>query len=252
MTSFANAPGRHLQDLILDTHAVATKEQKLACLKMLRTVVKNLSDPKKSNDPKFRQLKLSNPKVEANLTPCPSALEYMKAIGFDIVHDENDGEEYLRMKEEMKIVLSDMEAALCELNNAVDMVSPSPPSSSSSSSSSSSPFGQEKQTSEGNYSTTMLRSQSSTLSSASGASASSSSSVTRKIMSEKQKARLLLEKKRQQEAEEAKKARQRTSKLIKQDKYVRENDENWTSQQSAACVKSGTGINTFRDKYGEN
>mmetsp|Transcript_700 Transcript_700/g.1288 ORF Transcript_700/g.1288 Transcript_700/m.1288 type:complete len:251 (+) Transcript_700:155-907(+) len=250
MTSFANAPGRHLQDLILDTHAVATKEQKLACLKMLRTVVKNLSDPKKSNDPKFRQLKLSNPKVEANLTPCPSALEYMKAIGFDIVHDENDGEEYLRMKEEMKIVLSDMEAALCELNNAVDMVSLSPPSSSSSSSSS--PFGQEKQTSEGNYSTTMLRSQSSTLSSASGASASSSSSITGKIMSEKQKARLLLEKKRQQEAEEAKKARQRTSKLIKQDKYVRENDENWTSQQSAACVKSGTGINTFRDKYGEN
>ena len=36
------------------------------------------------------------------------------------------------------------------------------------------------------------------------------------------------------------------------DKYVRENDENWTSKQSAACVKSGTGINTFRDKFGEN
>ena len=36
------------------------------------------------------------------------------------------------------------------------------------------------------------------------------------------------------------------------DKYVRENDENWTSKQSAACVKSGDGISTFRDKYGEN
>ena len=36
------------------------------------------------------------------------------------------------------------------------------------------------------------------------------------------------------------------------DKYVRENDENWTSKQSAACVKSGSGINTFRDKFGEN
>jgi len=35
------------------------------------------------------------------------------------------------------------------------------------------------------------------------------------------------------------------------DKYVRENDENWTSKQSAACVKSGDGISTFRDKYGE-
>ena len=36
------------------------------------------------------------------------------------------------------------------------------------------------------------------------------------------------------------------------DKDVRENGGNWTSKQSAACVKSGTGINTFRDKFGEN
>ena len=47
-----------------------------------------------------------------------------------------------------------------------------------------------------------------------------------------------------------------TIKLIFQcvcaDKYVRENDENWTSKQSAACVKSGDGISTFRDKYGES
>lgn len=139
----------------------------------------------------------------------------MKAIGFDIVEDESDGEEYLRMKEGKEIVLSDMEAALCELNNAVDMVSPSPPSSFSSSTSSSFSFGEEKKTPEGHPSTTMLRSQSSTLSSASGVSASSG--VTGK-MSEKQKARLLLEKKRQQEVEEAKKARQRTSNLIKQGK----------------------------------
>lgn len=38
---------------------------------------------------------------------------------------------------------------------------------------------------------------------------------------------------------------------INVDKFVRENDENWTSKQSAACVKSGSGISTFRDKYGE-
>jgi len=40
--------------------------------------------------------------------------------------------------------------------------------------------------------------------------------------------------------------------MIKQDKYVRENDPNWKSGVSAACAKSGTGISTFRDKYGEN
>ncbi|KAL7470783.1 hypothetical protein ACHAXS_011110 [Conticribra weissflogii] len=154
------------------------------------------------------------------------------------------------MAEGKEIVISDMEAALCELNNAVDMVSPSSTStltSTTTATTTSTVFGEEKKTPEGNHGT-VLRWQSSTLSSASSTVSSGSSGK----ISEKQKARLLLEKKRQQEAEEAKKARQRTSDLIRQDKYVRENDENWTSKQSAACVKSGTGINTFRDRYGES
>merc|ERR1712071_456944 len=72
--------------------------------------------------------------------------------------------------------------------------------------------------------------------------------------SEKQKARLLLEKKREREKEEAKEARRKTSNLIKQDKFVRENDENWKSKQSAACVKSGSGdaITSFSDKFGSS
>ena len=81
---------------------------------------------------------------------------------------------------------------------------------------------------------------------------SSSSSTIPGHVSEKEKARILLEKKREREIQEDKEARRKTSTLIKQDKYVRENDENWTSKQSAACVKSGSGITTFRDKYGEN
>ena len=116
-----------------------------------------------------------------------------------------------------------------------------------------------------------------------------SSGVTGPI-SEKQKVRLLMEKKRQRENKKDKEAQRKTSNLIKQDeylskalhtisllsiyftlwtiltlivwlsrkkswcvdKYVTENDENWTSKQSAACVKSGKSINTFRDIYGEN
>lgn len=227
--SFAATPGMHLQHLILDSKAVATKDQKVACLKTLRIVVKNLADPQKNADPKYRQLKLSNEKVKAKIAPCPSGLDYMKALGFVVVIEE-DGEEYLRIGSST-ISISDMEASLAELNNAIEMLAPKEP------------YMEEKKTPEG-----IFRQQSSSLSAAS----SSASSSTTGRMSEKQKANLLMEKKRQRENEEAKEARRKTSNLIKQDKYVRENDENWTSKQSAACMKSGAGINTFRDTFGEN
>lgn len=228
--SFAETPGMHLQHLILETKATSTRDQKVACLKTLRIVVKNLADPLKSSDPKYRQLKLSNEKVRAKITPCPSAVDYMKALGFVLVIEEG-GQEYLRISPSVTIASKDMEAALAELNNAIEMLVPGEAS-----------FSEEKKTPEG----IIVRPLGGDISSA-----SSSLSATGR-MSEKQKARLLMEKKRQIEAREAKEARQKTSNLIKQDKYVRENDENWTSKQSAACVKSGSGISTFRDKYGEN
>jgi len=240
---------------------VATKEQKIACLKTLRIVVKNLADPSKNSDPKYRQLKLSNEKVKAKISPCPSAVDYMKAIGFVIVNEE-DGEEYLRIESSTTINTSHMNSSLCELNNAIDMLQPKET------------FIEEKKTPEG-----IIIPQNSSLSTTAGAKASSSSNAaTTGKMSEKQKARLLMEKKREREVQEAKAARKKTANLIKQgefkllilllfiscclilahlvplcvDKYVRENDPNWTSKQSAACVKSGSGINTFRDKFGEN
>lgn len=225
MSAFA-APGTHLQELIV---ATATTEQKIACLKTLRIVVKNLADPLKSADPKFRQLKLSNEKVKAKITPCPSAIDYMKAIGFSQVTD-SDGEEYLRIDATKTIDISHMQSSLVELNNALEMLTPKDVNSS---------FKEEKKSSEG------------VLPSKRPQPASSSSSTTEKL-SEKQKARLLMEEKERKEKEAAKAARKKTAALIKADKYVRENDENWESKQSAACVKSGTGISTFRDKYGEN
>lgn len=187
------APGTHLQHLILDTVAVATRDQKVACLKTLRIVVKNLADPQKNADPKYRQLKLSNEKVKAKITPCPSALDYMKAIGFVVVIEE-DGEEYLRIEPSKSISVTDMEASLAELNNAIEMLSPVEQS-----------FAEEKKTPEG----IIVREQSGGSSAASGASSTGR-------MSEKQKARLLMEQKRQREAQEAKEARKKTSNLIKQ------------------------------------
>jgi len=148
-------------------------------------------------------------------------MEYLQALGF--APAEEDGEDVLRISQ---VNSNDMEASLFELNAAIEIVSPNDDV--------------EEKKSE-------LDRTSSTLS----ASSSAGSSIGGR-MSEKQKARLLMEKKRLEEAEEAKRARQKTRDQIRQDKYVRENDENWASKQSAACVKSGTGISTFRDKYGEH
>lgn len=189
-------------------------------MKTLRIVVKNLGDPVKSTDPKFRQLKLSNEKLKAKISPCPAAIDYMKAIGFSQITD-TDGEEYLRIDAAKTIDVSHMQSSLVELNNALEMITPKDVNPE---------FREEKKTAD---------------------TATTSSSTTGKL-SEKQKARLLMEEKERRERAEAKAARKKTSALIKQDKYVRENDENWESKQSAACVKSGTGISTFRDKYGEN
>jgi len=162
--------------------------------------VKNLADPQKNADPKYRQLKLSNEKVKAKITPCPSALDYMKALGF--VDVAEGGEEYLRIEQSKQISVVEMEASLAELNNAIEMLVPKEQSA----------FVEEKKTPEG----IIISKQSSTLSTASAAASSSSSSATTGKMSEKQKARLLMEKKRRREAEEAKEARRKTSNLIKQ------------------------------------
>lgn len=201
-------------------------------LKTLRIVVKNLADPNKNADPKFRQLKLSNEKVKAKITPCPSAIDYMKAIGFSKVTD-SDGEEYLRIDATKTIDIPHMKSSLVELNNALQMLTPKDVNPRS--------FTEEKKSPDGILPS--KRPQSTSL---------SSSATTTEKLSEKQKARLLMEEKERKDKQAAKIARKKTAALIKADKYVRENDENWESKQSAACVKSGTGISTFRDKYGEN
>lgn len=234
MSSFENTPGMHLQNLILDTNVTATNLQKIECLKLLKVVIKNLSDATKSCDPKYRQLRLSNEKVEKKLLPCPSAIFYLEAVGFQKVTDE-DGSRFLRIVEGVTVDIKLMEASLFELTNALEMLAHN-----SSEMKKSSSFAEEKKTPEG-YATLSK--------SVSSASISSTSSGP---LSEKQKARLLMEKKRQREIAEAKAARAKTSAQIKQDKYVRKHDENWKSGQSAACVKSGDSVSTFRDKYGEH
>jgi hypothetical protein len=205
--SFANAPGMHLQHLVLDPNS--TNDEKIGCLRILRTVVKNLADPSKSADPKYRQLRLSNDRVRARLSPCPAALDYMKALGFVVVvvaQGGGDGAgECLRLDRAM--APSDAEASLAELDGAIGMLVPRP-------------GGAEQR----------RRSSSSVEEERGGAAAAAAApdpassapppgggatTATGRV-SEKERVRALLEKKRQAEAREAKEARRRTSDLIKQ------------------------------------
>lgn len=224
-------PGMHLQDLILDTKVEATPQQKADCLSLLKIVVKNLADPQKCDNPKYRQLRLDNEKVKQKLLPCPSAIEYLKAIGFVQATDDDDDDDtcqFLRIPNTTKVDTTQMDRSLLELTNALKMVGDT---NSAGSKKPSSSFADENKTDDISTTTT---------------------TTTTTKLSEKQKARILLEKKRKVEAQEAKVARAKNVAMLKADKHTRMHDPNWKSGVSAACVKSGTGISTFRDKFGEN
>lgn len=185
---------------------------------MLKIVTKNLADPIKYKEEKYRQLKLDNAKIQQNLEPCrPHAMQFLSCLGFV---PQNDAP-ILMVATPPNIVA--MQAALEQVTQAWQgltehLPNNNPPSKSS----------YQRQSS-------------------SSVSADSADSQ----LSEKQKARRLLAQKQQEEKNEAKRRRQATAALIQQDKYVRQNDANWTSAPSAACHKSGTSISTFRDRHGE-
>jgi len=195
----------------------------------LKVVTKNLADPVKSKDEKYRQLKLDNEKIQTKLMPCqPYALGYLQN-GLGFVLDENT--KTLSLPSYFHVNLVHMQGALEQVTQALNGLSPAPPSASKTNT------------------PTYERQSSSTVSSYS-ATSSTTTNGTEKL-SEKQKARRLLEEKQKAEQAEARRLRKATSDLIKQDKYVREHDENWTSGPSAAVNKSGTAISTFRDRHGE-
>jgi hypothetical protein len=152
-------------------------------------------------------------------------LEYLIAIGFQEATDEQ-GERILRTDRVLDLDL--MQASLQEVVNGLDIVQPTPlkvPSD-------------EKVVKK--HRTEMVEEK--------------KDDVVRSMperLSEKQKARILTEKAKELERVEAKAQRRKVAQLILQDKYVRENDENWTSAPSAACAKTGNAISTFRDRHGE-
>ena len=193
-------------------------------LKVLKVFTKNLLDPVKAKDEKYRQVRLDNCKIQQTLVPCnPAAVEYLHSLGFTPAASSDD--QVLRM--ETMIDAEVMAAALTAVQQALETLG----------------------VVKANNPPTTLQHQpssSSTLSSSSSATTNSTERLT-----EKQKARRLLEAQRQAELAQAKQSRKKTAALIQQDKYVRAKDENWTSGPSAAVHKAGNAIPTFRDRHGE-
>jgi hypothetical protein len=183
-----------------------TLGQKTDAVKTLQVVLKNaVIDPVKSQDPKYRQLKLGNPKLQQRMFCIPVVMEILQLVGFQ--EQTVDGEQCL-------------------------VLPPTTPASN----------GQECMA---ELQVTQQR-----LATIAGTTNNVKVAVPEKL-SEKQKARMLMEEKEKQEKQKAKENRKRNLELLKEDKHARENDPNWKPKVSAACAKAGSGISTFRDKYGE-
>jgi hypothetical protein len=188
-------------------------------LKLLTVVVKNLADPQKSVDPKYRHLKTCNEKIATKLLRFVQAVEFLISIGFSQQKDvdSNDGSTIFQIPAEHTVDLDAMQAALLQVTAAMAKVAT--PSS----------------TAAANTHVQLNQ-----------------KPVVKERLSEKQKARLLLAKKEAEEKKLERAYREKNIQALKQDEHVRRNDPNWKSGVSSACSKSGSSISTFRDKYGEN
>jgi len=205
-----------LQTFVSDPNI--TSQQKLNCLKLLKIILNNLTDPTKVKDKKYRQLRLENDKIKQKLASFPSALAFLTSasVGFVQIIDTVDDktEPLLRIEESVAVQnLNSIQSSLQEVIHGIDIVT--------------------KQQMPAIVATKPT-----------------TSKMVEKL-SEKQKARILLEQKEKEEKAKDKEERAKNVAMLKQDKHVRQNDPNWKSGVSAACSKSGTGISTFRDRYGE-
>lgn len=202
-------------------------------------IIKNLLKESESYEElqKYRQLRLQNMKVQRYVSTHPNVLQYLQqTIGFERVIDSIDGKEEASLRiaeterlpskdalqEQLSYVTSIVKRLDCNGTNTKVIRHSGSTSSMKSSSSDDNNGGNDNNT---------------------GASTK---------LTEKQKARLLMEEKLQQQKIRDEQDRKRTIQQIQNDKYVRQNDPNWKPGVSAAAEKSGTSMQTFRDKFGEN
>jgi PUB domain len=196
-------------------------------LKFLSIVIGNLVE--KPEEPKYRQLRLQNAKIQRYTTHAPIWAYLQQVLGFEKVNETNAegaSESLLRivdlssapshsmLREELQIVSTVLKRVDSLMN---------------------SPFVHSK----------VIDNSSST------SSLQTDESINTKL-TEKQKARKLIEERETLQKVKDEQARKRTIQQLQNDKHVRANDPNWKPSVSAAAAKSGESMSTFRDKFGEN
>jgi len=194
-----------------------------ASLKLVKTVVKNLVDH--PGEEKYTSIKLSG-KAGQKLAAAPTAIRYLESLGFVA-----DGDAFAISAEAALTAGSAAPTAAGNLVAANSTLS---------------------QLAVPSASAAAPRPALATTTSASNGSASNGSASVDQFagMSLKQKARRQKELDDAKKREDAKRLKAQELAKIKQDAYVRKNDENWKA--AAAGVKGGKDIDTFRGKHGED
>lgn len=205
----------------------------------MRVILKNLADPIKSQNRKYRTLKLSNPKLIDTLWSIPYIrMEWFEqTLGFTTQMEDNEEVLILtQLPSSSPVLLSSIYHPLqTSLDTALQLVDKESPKTTADLTEGANKKLKQEQDS------TMTESQQ-----------QQQPQPLVETLSEKQKARRLLEQSKAMEQKRAKEERMKQLQLLQQDQHTRMNDPNWKPGLSAACAKSGTSISTFRDKYGEN
>jgi len=211
--------------------------QKNDCLKTLTVVLKNLIDPAKGGivgegGLKYRTLKVDNPKLKARIFCSSNNNDVMDLLTNSTLIGMTRRENVLIMDEAPSDAIRDVIGlrVLPALTTTLSKIEKNNSSSSSST-----------------HKKAKLTEQNSVVTN----NTSSSNIVVPEKLSEKQIARRELEEKKRQEREADKQHRKATRAQIAADKLVRETDPNWKPAVSAAADKSGTGLQSFRDRHGE-
>mmetsp|Transcript_34003 Transcript_34003/g.36714 ORF Transcript_34003/g.36714 Transcript_34003/m.36714 type:complete len:253 (+) Transcript_34003:256-1014(+) len=237
----------YIQRLSNDTSI--SLSQKNDCLKTLTVVLKNLIDANKGGIPgdeglKYRTLKLDNPKVKARLFPSSSASQVVMDFLMDSTHVGMKPKR--RLKRDLDINLLVMETVPSPAMQEHIRGHVLPALTTTQADINSKMLAAEEENKSHKKAKLLLAEHNSV----SNTKPTPAAPPVEKL-SEKQLARRELEKKKQLEKEQDKQHRLKTKAQLAADKLVRETDENWKPAVSAAADKTGTGIQTFRDRHGE-
>lgn len=238
----------YIQRLSNDTSI--SLSQKNDCLKTLTVVLKNLIDANKGGIPgddglKYRTLKLDNPKVKARLFPSSSSSKVIMDFLMDSTHVGMKPKR--RLKRDLDINLLVMETVPSPSMQEHIRGHVLPALTTTQADINSKVMAADEEHKSHKKAKLLLAEHNSV----SNTTVTPAAIPPVEKLSEKQLARRELEKKKQLEKEQDKQHRLKTKAQLAADKLVRETDENWKPAVSAAADKTGTGIQTFRDRHGE-